>query len=105
MSKIGISHNSEMVDPINRVDTFINIHFTVTFLQWMIDRARHLIQRMVNNIISVSEKFNRNICKQYDSIVKKITEQSETTDQLVKQMKYVESLRAGELLQLKVRLD
>ena len=29
----------------------------------MIDRARHLIQRMVNNIISVSEKFNRNICK------------------------------------------
>ena len=71
----------------------------------MIDRARHLIQRMVNNIISVSEKFNRNICKQYDSIVKKITEQSETTDQLVKQMKYVESLRAGELLQLKVSFD
>ena len=68
----------------------------------MIDRARHLVQRMVDKIIATSEKFNRSICKQYDNIVKKITIQSETTDQLVQQMKYVESLRAGELLQLKV---
>ena len=70
----------------------------------MIDRSRHLVQRMVDSIIATSEKFNRNICKQYDNIVKKITEQSESTDELVKQMKYVESLRAGELLQLKVSL-
>ena len=68
----------------------------------MIDRSRHLVQRMVNSIIATSEKFNRSICKQYDNIVKKITEQSESTDQLVKQMKYVEGLRVGELLQLKV---
>ena len=68
----------------------------------MVDRSRHLVKRMVDNITSVSEKFNRSICKQYDKIVKNITNQSEKTDELVAQMKYVESLRAGELLQLKV---
>lgn len=68
----------------------------------MVDRSRHLVKRMVDTIVATSEKFNRNICKQYDGIVKNITKQSEKTDELVAQMKYVESLRAGELLQLKV---
>lgn len=57
---------------------------------------------MVDKIMVTSEKFNRNICKQYDGVVKNITQQSERTDQLVAQMKYVEGLRAGELQLLKV---
>ncbi|XP_053376707.1 dynein axonemal heavy chain 3-like [Mercenaria mercenaria] len=73
--------------------------------QWMVDRARHLVKRMVDNIMVTSEKFNRNICKQYDAIVKNITRQSERTDELVAQMKYVEGLRAGELLKLKEKQE
>ena len=68
----------------------------------MVDRARALIKRMVDQIITTSEKFNRAICKQYDGIVKNITKQSEKTDELVAQIKYVENLYTGELLQLKV---
>ncbi|XP_052779096.1 dynein axonemal heavy chain 3-like isoform X2 [Mya arenaria] len=75
------------------------------FNQWMIDRSCRLVQRMVDNIISISEKFNRKICSQYDGIVKSITNQSEKTDELVAQMKYVESLRAGELLRLKEKQE
>ena len=68
----------------------------------MINRSRHLVKRMVDNIMMTSEKFNRGICKQYDIIVKNITKQSEKTDELVAQMKYVENLHTGELLKLKV---
>ena len=52
--------------------------------------------------MDTSQKFNRSICTQYDTIVKKITSQSETTDQLVRQQDYVERLRVGELLELNV---
>ena len=57
---------------------------------------------MINNIMDTSQKFNRSICTQYDHIVKKITSQSETTDQLVRQQDYVERLRLGELFELNV---
>ncbi|KAH3881436.1 hypothetical protein DPMN_005362, partial [Dreissena polymorpha] len=87
-------------------------HFNQSFLldcshfnQWMIDRALHLIKRMVDNIVTVSEGFNRSICKQYDKIVKSIMRHAEKTDELVAQMKYVEGLRAGELLHLKEKQE
>ncbi|KAL4226016.1 hypothetical protein ACF0H5_014003 [Mactra antiquata] len=99
----------KMEDAIASFPVFVPMYFFLldcTYLnQWMIDRARHLVKRMVDTIMATSEKFNRNICKQYDGIVKNITKQSEKTDQLVAQMKYVESLRAGELLQLKEKQE
>ena len=57
---------------------------------------------MVHNIVNHSRKFNRAICTQYDNIVRKITAQSEKTEELVKQIEYVENLRVGELLELRV---
>ena len=57
---------------------------------------------MINNIARISRKFNKAICNQYDGIVKKITAQSETTEELVKQTKYVEDLGVGELMDLRV---
>ena len=67
----------------------------------MIARARSLVDRMVNNIAIISRKFNKSLCVAYDVILKKISAQSENTDELVTQMKYVEDLRVGELLLLK----
>lgn len=49
-----------------------------------------------------SRTFNRGICGQYDVIVKKISAQSETTEDLVTQIDYVEKLHTGELVQLRV---
>ena len=57
---------------------------------------------MVNNIVNHSRKFNRAICTQYDNIVRRVTAQSEKTEELVKQIDYVENLRVGELLELRV---
>ena len=68
----------------------------------MIQRARDLSLAMVNNIVNHSRKFNRAICTQYDNIVRRITAQSEKTEELVKQIEYVENLRVGELLELRV---
>ena len=68
----------------------------------MIQRARDLSLVMVSNIVNHSRKFNRAICIQYDNIVRRITAQSERTEELVKQIDYVENLRVGELLELRV---
>ena len=68
----------------------------------MIQRARDLSLVMVNNIVNHSRKFNRAICTQYDNIVRRITAQSKRTEELVKQIDYVENLRVGELLELRV---
>ena len=56
---------------------------------------------MVNNIALISRKFNKGLCSAYDKIVRKIAAQSDNTDELVTQMKYVEDLRIGELINLK----
>ena len=59
---------------------------------------------MVQKIMDTSDKFNRGICHQYDVIVKKSSYQAENTKELVDLIAYVESLRVGELLELKVSM-
>ena len=70
--------------------------------QWLIDKARELVDVMVKKIMETSDKFNRGICRQYDTIVKKSSCQAENTKELVDLIEYVESLKVGELLELKV---
>ena len=72
--------------------------------QWLIDKARFLIHMLVQNIIDTSLKFNREICKQYDQIVKNSAMQAENTEELVKQTEYIENIKVGELYELKVIL-
>ena len=74
-------------------------------MQWLIDRARSLADTMITNIMNKNRNFNRTICRQYDVIVKKISAQSETTEELVKQIDYVEKLHSGELIQLRVTIE
>lgn len=69
----------------------------------LVERARSLGQIFTNDVSSKSSKFNREICTQYDNIVRNITRQSVTVSELVKQIDYVDGLRVGELLQLRVR--
>ena len=57
---------------------------------------------MVTNICNTSRVFNQGICSQYKNIVKKLAEQAENTEALVNLQNYVENLKVGELLQLKV---
>ena len=66
-------------------------------------KARWLAEILVTNIMKTSRVFNRSICTDYDTIVKKITAQSETTEQLVTQEAYVEYLQTGEIYTLRVR--
>ncbi|XP_033642613.1 dynein heavy chain 3, axonemal-like [Asterias rubens] len=72
---------------------------------WLIARAEDLANIMINKIVSMSRKFNREICSQYDGIVRKITSQSQSTDQLVALQDYTDGLRVGELLHLKAKLE
>ncbi|XP_067861511.1 dynein axonemal heavy chain 3-like [Heptranchias perlo] len=73
--------------------------------QWMIDRTRELANIVINKVVTVSEKFNRRICQQYDGIVRKITSIAGSTRKLVQMQNYLDTLRSCELLQLKDKLE
>ena len=70
--------------------------------QWLVDRAHHLQDVLITNVMNLSRKFNRGMCSQYDGIVRKITTQADTTEQLVNLQSYVDRLTTGELLELRV---
>ncbi|XP_043569115.1 dynein axonemal heavy chain 3-like [Chiloscyllium plagiosum] len=73
--------------------------------QCLIDRTRQLAHIVINKVVSVSEKFNRRICQQYDSIMRKITNKTDSTHKLVQVQNYLDTLRSHEMLQLKDKLD
>ena len=76
--------------------------FSAWLLQWLIDTGRKYINTMVTKIAETSNKFNRQICLQYDNIVKRTSYQAENTRELVELIDYVERLKCGEMLQLLV---
>eukprot|EP00061_Rhincodon_typus_P010234 g34368.t1 len=76
----------------------------VSVSQWLIDHTQQLAHIIINKVISVSEKFNRRICQQYDSIVRKITNKTDSTHKLVQVQNYTDTLRGHEMLQLKDKL-
>ncbi|ESO88893.1 hypothetical protein LOTGIDRAFT_125424 [Lottia gigantea] len=73
--------------------------------EWLIERARSLIDKMVSNIMTTSVEFNRAICDQYKQIVKNNAKHAETTEELVELQNYVENLKIGELYELKDKLE
>ncbi|XP_043943753.1 dynein axonemal heavy chain 3-like [Protopterus annectens] len=73
--------------------------------QCMMDRSRQLANIIINKVATVSEKFNRNICKMYDAIVTRITSILESTSALVQLQNYVDKLRSGELIKIKEELE
>ncbi|XP_023932407.1 dynein heavy chain 3, axonemal [Lingula anatina] len=73
--------------------------------QWLIQRARNLADIMITNVMNISRKFNRSIVTQYETIMRRITTQAETTEELVSLIDYVERLRVGQLLELNDKLE
>uniref|UniRef100_A0A8C5PIE1 AAA+ ATPase domain-containing protein n=1 Tax=Leptobrachium leishanense TaxID=445787 RepID=A0A8C5PIE1_9ANUR len=69
--------------------------------QLMIDHTRQLTNIIINKVGTMSEKFNRKICQQYDDIVTKITAIAASTFALVELQNYVDRLRSVELLEIK----
>ena len=60
---------------------------------------------MTSKLTRKSFDFNRSICHQYDYIVNRITSSSKNTDELVDLEKYIDNLRSGPLVHLKVEVD
>ncbi|KAL5013226.1 hypothetical protein ScPMuIL_007496 [Solemya velum] len=94
-----------MVSEIGSLPVLVPMHLFLLdcnhFNKWLVKRARFLIDLMVTSIMETSRKFNRSICTQYDGIVRKISQQASTTDELVSLQEYVEELSCRELLELK----
>ena len=67
-------------------------------------RASNLASMMTSKLRKKSFDFNRSVCHQYDYIVNRITSFAKTTDELVDLEKYIDNLRSGPLLQLKVNM-
>lgn len=69
----------------------------LAFLQWMIDCTRQLANIIINKVATMSEKFNRKKCQQYDAIVTEITSTAVSTFVLVELQDYVDVLRSRSL--------
>ena len=67
-------------------------------------RADDLVSMMTSKLTRKSFDFNRSICHQYDYIVNRITSSSKNTDELVDLEKYIDNLRSGPLVHLKVEV-
>ena len=76
--------------------------FVILLFQWLIERVNFLVDVMVTNIRETSRSFNTGICEQYNVILTNVSVHPENTEELVKLKNYVENLKCGELLQLKV---
>ncbi|PVD24893.1 hypothetical protein C0Q70_15383 [Pomacea canaliculata] len=104
-----IERLKRMASDVGSFPVFVPMHFFLLdcthMNQWLIDKARDLNNIMVRKIMDTSDKFNRQICSQYDTIVKRSSYQAENTQELVKLQDYVEGLRVGELLELKDKLE
>lgn len=69
----------------------------LAFLQWMIDCTRQLANIIINKVATMSEKFNRKNCRQYDAIVTEITSAAVLTFVLVELQDYVDVLQSRSL--------
>ncbi|KAK7101862.1 hypothetical protein V1264_020178 [Littorina saxatilis] len=106
---VQIEKLKTMVSEIGSLPVFIPMHLFLLdcshLNQWLVDKARELINVMVKKIMETSDKFNRGICKQYDTIVKKSSYQAENTKELVDLIEYVETVKVEELYELKNKLE
>jgi len=69
----------------------------LAFLQWMIDCTRQLPNIIINKVATMSEKFNRKNCWQYDTIVTEITSTAVPTFVLLEPQDYVDVQRSRSL--------
>ncbi|XP_059151071.1 dynein axonemal heavy chain 3-like [Physella acuta] len=105
----AIERLKKMAWEVGSLPVYVPMHFFLldctNVNKWLVETARKHIDTMVKKITDMSSKFNRQICSQYDVIVKKSSYQAENTHELVQLQDYVENLKVGELLQLKNKLE
>ena len=89
----GVAHFSHLC---------LELFFVKIFFQYLVLRARDLASLMTSKLIKKSFEFNRSICQQYDYIVNRITSSAKTTEELVDLEKYIDNLRSGPLVHLRV---
>ena len=80
----------------------LELFFVKICFQYLVLRARDLASLMTSRLIKKSFEFNRSICQQYDYIVNRITSSAKTTEELVDLEKYIDNLRSGPLVHLRV---
>ena len=68
-------------------------------------KSDDLVSMMMSKLTRKSFDFNRSTCHQYDYIVNRITSSSKNTDELVDLEKYIDNLRSGPLIHLKVEVN
>ena len=71
-------------------------------LQFLAERSEVLVNIMLSKLTKESLQFNRSICQQYDIIVNRITSPSTSTNDLVELERFIDNLRSGPLVTLKV---
>ena len=85
--------------------SFLALTQISSHLQFLVSRADDLVSMMTSKLTRKSFDFNRSICHQYDYIVNRITSSSKNTDELVDLEKYIDNLRSGPLIHLKVEVN
>ncbi|TPX32092.1 hypothetical protein SmJEL517_g04759 [Synchytrium microbalum] len=65
------------------------------------DKAKGLVQQLVDQVAEVNRKTNQTICEQYEKIAARAMKLPADTEELVDLAKYVESVREKEVVQLK----
>ena len=65
-------------------------------------KANELADNLVQQVTDNSFLYSKNICSQYEDIVARINSVPEDTDELVELTDYIDNLRFGPLLSLKV---
>ncbi len=61
-----------------------------------------LADKILNQVVENSFNFNKKICTQYEDIVTKINSAAQSTDELVELTNFIENLRFGPLMSIKV---
>ena len=72
--------------------------------QWLMERSRALEARLAEYVVLRSRTQAKAVCAQYDSIVSRVSAQSQSTRQLVDLQRYIDSITYTELVDLKERL-
>ena len=68
----------------------------------MTERANALIEKVIGKVSVKSRQINREICSQFEGVVAKLSEQPDSTQDLVELLDYNHSLRQGIVEDLQV---
>ena len=72
--------------------------------KWLINEAQSCINKILDKLLTNNLNLNKSICEQFDKIVKRLIQVTETPDECVESILFYENVKFVELFQLKVKL-